>query len=59
MNAIAIIGIVSEVLKLSTKYIEIAQQAEELSAEQEAAFKAELTQLMSQDHWKVETDPAS
>lgn len=58
MDAIAIIQITSALLELSAKYIRIAQENEELSAEQELEYRKSLSLLFAQDHWKIEADPS-
>ena len=58
MNAMAIIQITVALMELSAKYLKIARQDEELSVEQEAKYRQELTALFEQDHWKIDADPS-
>jgi hypothetical protein len=58
MSTIAIVELVSALLQLSSKYIQIAKQDQELTPEQEAAFKSEVSLLLNSPEWKIDKDPS-
>lgn len=57
MNSIQILDMVHSILGLAMKFIPIAQQSGELTAEQEAEFRQRLEAILSARHMQIDPDP--